>query len=113
MRTLSKSLAKSLAIAFLISLVSACASMQTPVSNGIWIDVRTLEEFQEQHVSEAVNIGFEDILAGVTEAGIDKGAEILLYCGSGRRAGIAQDTLEREGYTNVVNVGGLEDALNR
>jgi phage shock protein E len=36
-----------------------------------------------------------------------------VYCRSGRRSGIAQSALEEAGYTNVVNVGGLEDARNK
>jgi|MEHZ01.4.fsa_nt_MEHZ011248576.1_4 phage shock protein E len=110
---LMKFLSKCISAAFLSSFLFCAANAQEVTGNEVWIDVRTPEEFQEQHVSEALNIEFRDILAGITEAGIDKDAEILLYCGSGRRAGVAQGTLERAGFTNVTNVGGLEDALSR
>jgi phage shock protein E len=36
---------------------------------------------------------------------------IYLYCGSGRRAGIAQESLQASGYTNVTNIGGLDEAM--
>lgn len=81
-------------------------------ADPVWIDVRSAEEYAEQHHSEAINIEFTEIVAGVTEAGIAKDAEILLYCGSGRRAGIAQQALQEAGYSNVVNRGGLADVLN-
>jgi phage shock protein E len=41
---------------------------------------------------------------------MDKDALIYVYCRSGRRSGIAQTTLGEAGYTNVVNLGSLEDA---
>jgi len=78
-----------------------------------WIDVRTDGEFSAGHVPAAVNIEFEDIVRGVKELELDKDDAIYLYCGSGRRAGIAQQNLQEQGYTQVVNVGGLDDALAR
>jgi phage shock protein E len=35
--------------------------------------------------------------------------QLVLYCRSGRRSGIAMDILEEEGFTNLVNAGGLRD----
>lgn len=76
-----------------------------------WIDVRTAEEFGQGHVEGAINIPYEQSDAGVAELGLKKDAVIYLYCRSGKRAGIALDSLEASGYSGVVNVGGLEQAL--
>ena len=76
-----------------------------------WIDVRTADEFNQQHVAGAVNIPYEEIDAGISKLGLKKDATIYLYCKSGRRAGIAKESLDALGYTGVVNVGGLEAAL--
>ena len=56
-------------------------------------------------------VGFtaEGIVA-VTE---DKDASIYVYCRSGRRSGIAKETLEGLGFTQVVNVGGIEQAMKK
>jgi len=78
-----------------------------------WIDVRTPEEFAQKHVSEAVNIPYDQIGSAISELGLDKNQTIYLYCHSGRRAGIAKETLDALGYTRVVNIGGLTDALAR
>jgi phage shock protein E len=34
-----------------------------------------------------------------------------VYCRSGRRSGIARETLIAQGFTNVTNIGGLQEAL--
>ena len=38
------------------------------------------------------------------------GKEIILYCRSGHRAGIARKTLAAMNYTNVENLGGMQAA---
>ena len=78
-----------------------------------WIDVRTAEEYAAGHVSEAVNIPYEEIAGRVAEVTSDKDDLIYVYCRSGRRSGIAKKALENAGYGNVVNVGGFEAALKK
>lgn len=96
-----------LAISFL---TVGCASWYKQ-NDLVWIDVRSDEEYQEQHLEGAINIEYTEILEGV--ANLDKDTEILLYCGSGRRAGIALEALEAQGFTNVTNHGGLADVLEQ
>jgi rhodanese-related sulfurtransferase len=40
-----------------------------------------------------------------------KTAKVIVYCSSGRRAYLAQTILEKKGYTNVRNAGGLVDVF--
>jgi len=78
--------------------------------DAVWIDVRTPQEYSSGHLDGATNIPHTEIgdqIASVTE---DKSAPIKLYCRSGGRAGMAKEKLEEMGYTNVENVGGLDDA---
>ena len=88
-------------------------SLTAVAADPIWIDVRTAEEFSESQVSEAINIPYGEIAGGILSVTADKGAPIYVYCRSGRRSGIAKNTLEEMGYTNVENVGGLDQALKR
>lgn len=74
-----------------------------------WIDVRTIEEYQVDHIEGHANIPLATIQASGTLAGISKDDEIHLYCRSGRRAGEAMAILEAAGFTNVVNDGGIDD----
>jgi len=89
----------------------ALMSAVTVASPDFWIDVRSSGEFKESHVSTAVNIPYTDITKHIASLTTNKNAEIYLYCGSGRRAGIAQKDLQALGYTNVTNIGGIGAAL--
>ena len=91
-------------------LLSLIAAGNLWAGEAFWIDVRSAEEYATEHVSPAVNIPHTEIAARIGEVTTDKDAEIYLYCRSGRRSGLAKDALEQAGYTNVVNVGGLQDA---
>ncbi|MEO3679637.1 rhodanese-like domain-containing protein [Rheinheimera fenheensis] len=93
---------------FVIAVVlwlSACASTPT---NTVWLDVRSADEFAAGHVDGAINIPHTEIAARIGELQLAKDANIALYCGSGRRAGIAIETLQQLGYTRLTNHGGYE-----
>jgi phage shock protein E len=85
----------------------------TWADEAYWIDVRTAEEYAAGHVSQAVNIPYEEITRRIGEVTTDQDALIYVYCRSGRRSGIAEEALREAGFSNVVNVGGLEEALNK
>jgi len=82
-------------------------------ADPLWIDVRTAEEYAAGHVSQSINIPYEEITDRLGEVTTDKDALIYLYCRSGRRSGIAMEALEKAGYSNVVNIGGLQDAMQK
>ena len=75
------------------------------------IDVRTDGEFEDEHVTNALHIYYRDIDDEIGEVTEDKDRQILVYCAVGMRASRAQDTLRELGYTNVINMGGLEDMI--
>lgn len=80
---------------------------------ALWVDVRTASEFNAGHVEQAINIPYKEIAVGVEALDLDKNSLIYLYCKSGRRSGIAMKSLEALGYTQVVNVGSVETALEQ
>lgn len=85
----------------------------TTFAQDIWIDVRTAEEFNAGHLEGAIHIPYEEIAARISEVTTDKDATIRLYCRSGNRSGIAQQTLQSIGFTEVTNEGGYEDLLRK
>jgi len=95
---------------FLIFIILSSSLWAT---EAIWIDVRSVDEYQSGHVSQAVHIPHTEIATRIEEVTRDKDAEIFVYCRSGRRSGIARETLIDLGYTNVVNAGGIEDARSK
>ncbi len=71
------------------------------------IDTRTAGEYASSHIEGAVNIPYDVIGNVIVKHETDKSRSIIVYCHSGSRSGMAQKILEQEGYTNVVNGGGL------
>jgi phage shock protein E len=68
------------------------------------LDVRSPEEFKEGHVPGAVNIPYDQMAARLAEVPKDK--DVVLYCRSGRRAGIAAEVLGNNGYTRLSHLEG-------
>ena len=87
--------------------------VQSEKAKGVWIDVRSAEEFNAGHLQNAVNIPHDKIIDGVKALGSDKDAPLNLYCRSGRRAEAALTELKNAGYTNVINHGGYEDLVKK
>jgi phage shock protein E len=80
----------------------------TALAQSLWIDVRTAEEYRAGHLEGAAHIPFDEIEQKITTISADKTQDIQLYCRSGRRSGIALETLRRMGYNNVTNAGAYE-----
>lgn len=78
-----------------------------------WIDVRTAEEYAQGHIKGAINIPYEEIGGQISSITGDVDSDVRVYCRTGRRSGIAKDTLQGMGYANVINEGGYEDLLKR
>ena len=76
-------------------------------------DVRTLEEYEVGHLSGAVLIPYDTIRERIHVVAPEKSMQIYLYCHSGGRASMAQHTLEKMGYNNVVNLGGISSASRK
>jgi phage shock protein E len=72
------------------------------------VDVRTLEEFEEEHYPNAINISVEQVQFRLAEFG-EKSTPIVVYCASGSRSAYAARILKSAGYTDVTNAGGLYD----
>ena len=72
------------------------------------VDVRTIEEFEEEHYPNAVNIPVNEIQMRISEVG-EKNVPVVLYCASGARSAYAARVLKNLGFTDVVNAGGLYD----
>jgi rhodanese-related sulfurtransferase len=68
------------------------------------LDVRSPEEFAAGHVPGAVNVPYDQIASRLVDVPKDK--DVVLYCRSGRRAGIAAEVLQANGYTRLSHLEG-------
>ena len=89
------------------------SAVQPEKAKGVWIDVRSAEEFKEGHLQGALNIPHDQIVDRIKSVSPDKNAPVNLYCRSGRRAEAALTELKKAGYTNVTNHGGYEDLVKK
>ena len=77
------------------------------LTKEIILDVRTAEEYSEKHIPGAINIPNETIGADDIPELPDKDQLILIYCRSGNRSKQASEKLAKQGYTNIVEFGGI------
>jgi rhodanese-related sulfurtransferase len=74
----------------------------------IILDVRTPQEYQEGHISNAINIPVQILGQQLDKLKNFKDKKILVYCRSSHRSAIASQILDRAGFKNVYNLkGGL------
>ena len=73
------------------------------------LDTRAQEEYDEGHIPGAILIPHDEILQKAESLLTDKDQLILVYCRSGRRSKLAAEDLQRLGYTNIKEFGGIID----
>ncbi|MDQ5954060.1 MAG: phage shock protein [Patescibacteria group bacterium] len=72
------------------------------------LDVRSVEEYATGHATNAQNFDVEKLKVG-TMPNIPKDATIYVYCRSGNRSKEAVTILNANGFTNVTDLGGLQN----
>jgi len=105
---MDNSLTRRLGALFALAWCTLCAG--TALADAVWIDVRSAEENRLDGIPGDPNIEYDRIGAAIGALVPDKSTEIVLYCRSGRRSGIAMETLRQLGYTHVRNAGGVAEA---
>lgn len=85
------------------------AKKMMETQKAIVVDVRTLEEYNEGHIPNAISVPLETIENEAEAKLKNKDDLILVYCRSGRRSREAALKLIEKGYTNVIDFGGIQD----
>ncbi len=90
----------------------------------IYLDVRSVPEFEAGHATGAINIPLMHLspgagmspnqdFAAVVEAALGKDAKLVVGCKTGGRSARACEVMSQMGYTNVANVrGGFAGAMD-
>lgn len=73
------------------------------------LDVRTEQEYEAAHIPGAICIPNETINGEEIAELPDKDQLILVYCRSGNRSKQAAQKLADQGYTNILEFGGIND----
>ncbi len=74
-------------------------------NNITLLDVRTIREYEEKHLKNAINIPVQTLSSSLNMLKEDKKKRIVVYCRSGSRSIKASRILEKNGF-NPFNVEG-------
>jgi rhodanese-related sulfurtransferase len=73
------------------------------------IDVRSAEEYAAGHVPGAINIPHTELTTALPRLEADRQRDIVVYCASGRRAGLALSVLRGDHFTHLSHLTGDYD----
>lgn len=93
----------------LLTLATPLLAAEPAVRGPIWIDVRSAEEYQQDHLPGAVLIPHTHIARGVTEHFPNRSTPINLYGEDGHRSRMAMEALQALGYSRVEDFGSLNN----
>ena len=75
----------------------------------ILVDVRTQDEYNAEHIPNAILLPIDHIAADAETIIPDKEAIYFVYCRSGNRSATASAQLVEMGYKNIFDLGGIKD----
>jgi len=80
------------------------------IAESIIVDVRTPEEYVAGHLDGATLIDIKDASFDAKIAELDPNASYIIYCRSGNRSAQAVERMKEAGFTNLTDLGSLENA---
>src|SRR5437763_9961219 len=82
------------------------AAARTGTGEAVIIDVRDKDEWDEEHIPDAVHLSRGTIELDIEEKVPDPNAVIICHCGGGGRSALAAESLKKMGYKNVRSMAG-------
>src|SRR2546423_5536041 len=82
------------------------AATKSKNGEALIIDVRENDEWDEEHIPEAIHLSRGTIELDIEEKLPDTSAMMICHCGGGGRGALATHSLEKMGYKNVRNMAG-------
>jgi len=77
---------------------------QQVADDFVLLDVRTKAEFEQGHIKGAVNFSHAELSDHLQD--IPKDKDLIIYCRSGKRAGVAATLLSKNGYQKLFHLDG-------
>ena len=72
----------------------------------VLLDVRTVEEFNQSHIQDALNFDVQGDYFTADISALDKSKSYAVYCRSGKRSVLASEEMDQIGIANVYNLTG-------
>ena len=89
-----------------ISQQELLTALKVPNHNIVVLDVRTAEEYNNGHVTGAINFSHNNVADKLNLLSQYKDSTVVVYCRSGHRAGIAGNILAKNGFKNLRHLTG-------
>jgi phage shock protein E len=97
----------------LLSILILTVQQSLFATESLIIDVRTDSEWNAGFIEDATHIPINDLEKRLMEIQEFKDEPIFTYCAAGKRAERAKNLLIRNGFSNVTNLGGIQDASKK
>ncbi len=79
-------------------------------ADAVIVDVRTPEEFEKGHITNALNLNWYGSEFDKQVATLDKTKPVFVYCLTGARSSSATDRMRKAGFENIIEMpGGMMD----
>jgi rhodanese-related sulfurtransferase len=82
------------------------AAAKSQSGNAVIVDVREKDEWDEEHIPDAVHMSRGTIELDIEEKIPDLSQTIITHCGGGGRSALAAESLQKIGYKNVRSMAG-------
>jgi rhodanese-related sulfurtransferase len=82
------------------------ARLESADPHLLLLDVRNAAEFDEGHITGAVNIPHDSIGERIAELGPAGERDVVVYCRSGRRSALALTALREAGFSRLFHLEG-------
>ena len=92
-----------------ITSVNCEKALELQADEGVLVDVREKDEYDESHLEGAVNIPYTEIVDKIEDYVADKDSVVIVYCKSGKRSSIAANSLKDAGFTKIYDLGSINN----
>jgi rhodanese-related sulfurtransferase len=89
-----------------VEIPPADAAAKMKSGEGVIVDVREKDEWDEEHIPDAIHLSRGTIEIEIDEKIPDLNATIICHCGGGGRSALVAESLQKMGYKNVRSMAG-------
>jgi rhodanese-related sulfurtransferase len=82
------------------------AAAKSKSADAVIVDVREKDEWDEEHIPDAIHLSRGTIELDIEEKVPDTNAMVVCHCGGGGRSALAAESLQKMGYKNVRSMAG-------
>jgi len=82
------------------------AATKVKGGNTVIVDVREKDEWDEEHIPDAIHLSRGMIELEIEEKVPDMSTTVIVHCGGGGSSALAAESLQKMGYKNVRSMAG-------